>query len=111
MKRELIDDSLWFHHADGSRFYPWIRFSKHHGYSSFWVSDGSNHIADAISVATVAELVQHVFAKGRSVWLCDGGSPGRCGLYRFGARVVQGWGGADEVVSLALAAGAPAPTR
>jgi len=111
MKRELIDDSLWFHHADGSRFYLWIRFSKHHGYSSFWVSDGSNHIADAISVATVAELVQHVFAKGRSVWLCDGGSPGRCGLYRFGARVVHGWGGADEVVGLALAAGAPAPTR
>lgn len=35
MKRDLIDGSLRFQHADGTRFYPWVRFSKHHGYSSF----------------------------------------------------------------------------
>ena len=80
MKRGLIDDSLWFHHSDGSRFYPWIRFSKRHGYSSFWVSEGSNHIADATSISTVAELVQEVFAKGRRIWLCDGADPGKWGL-------------------------------
>lgn len=109
MKRELVDVSLWFHHSDGSRFYPWLRLSKHHGYSSFWVSEGSNHIADAISVATVSELVEEVFSKGRSIWLCDGGSPGKCGLYRYGARVIRGWGGSEKVASLARRAGAPLP--
>ena len=89
MRSELIDDSLWFQHANGFRLFPWIRFSKHHGYSSFWVSDGSNHISDAIPVATVSELVLQVFTNGRSIWLCDGGSPSKCGLYRFGAQVMR----------------------
>ena len=37
MKRTLIDDSLWFIHKDGGRFYPWLRYSKHHRLRSFWV--------------------------------------------------------------------------
>jgi len=107
MRSELIDDSLWFQHANGFRLFPWIRFSKHHGYSSFWVSDGSNHISDAIPVATVSELVLQVFTNGRSIWLCDGGSPSKCGLYRFGAQVIRRWGGSDSVSRLAVQAGAP----
>ena len=110
MKSELINDSLWFCHANGVRLYPWIRFSKHHGYSSFWVSEGSNHIADAVPVDTISELVEQVFTKGRSIWLCDGGSPSNCGLYRYGVRVIRGWGGSAEVERLALRAGAPRPT-
>ena len=81
MKRALIDDSLWFVHKDGGRFYPWIRHSKHHGRSGFWVSDGSNLIEDAIPVATIADLLVEVFSRGRSVWLFDNAE--RTGLYRF----------------------------
>ena len=78
MKRTLIDDSLWFIHKDGCRFYPWFRYSKQHRLRSFWVSDGSNLIRDATPVATVAELVTEVFSRGRSVWLFDGASVAVC---------------------------------
>lgn len=105
MKRTLIDDSLWFIHKDGGRFYPWLRYSKQHRLRSFWVSDGSNLIQDATPVATVAELVAEVFFRGRSVWLFDNGKRG--GLYRFGHDAIQGWGAADEVEALAVRAGAP----
>ena len=105
MKRALIDDSLWFIHKDGGRFYPWFRYSKHHRLRSCWVSDGSNLIQDATPVATVTELVAEVFSRGRSVWLFDNGKRG--GLYRFGHDAIQGWGAADEVEALAVRAGAP----
>ena len=105
MKRTLIDDSLWFIHKDGGRFYPWLRYSKQHRLRSFWVSDGSNLIQDATPVPTVAELVAEVFSRGRSVWLFDNGKRG--GLYRFGHHAIQGWGAADEVEALAVRAGAP----
>lgn len=107
MRRARIDDSLWFIHKDGSRFHPWLRHSGHHGFSSFWVSDGSNRIEDAIPVATIAGLVVEVFSRGRSVWLLDDGNRG--GLYRFGHDAIQDWGASPEVASLALRAGAPAP--
>lgn len=106
MKRPLIDDSLWFIHKDGGRFYPWHRYSKHHGSSSFWVSDGSNLIEDAVPVATIAELVVEVFSRGRSVWLFDNGKRG--GLYRYGHDAILSWGASAEVASMALRAGAPA---
>lgn len=109
MKRTLIDDSLWFIHKDGGRFYPWLRYSKHHRLRSFWVSDGSNLIQDATPVATVAELVTEVFSRGRSVWLFDGDKRG--GLYRYGHDAIQGWGATDEVIALAERAGAPAISR
>jgi len=105
MKRTLIDDSLWFIHKDGSRFYPWLRYSKHHGHSSFWVSDGSNLIEDAIPVATMADLVVEVFSRGRSVWLFD--SDKRGGLYRFGHDAIHDWDASAEVRRMALQAGAP----
>lgn len=104
MKPSLIDDSLWFIHRDGSRFYPWLRYSNHHGRSSFWVSDGSNLIEDAISVATIADLVVEIFSRGRSVWLFDGK---RSGLYRFGHDAILEWGASKEVRPMALQAGAP----
>lgn len=106
MKRVLIDDSLWFIHKDGGRFYPWLRYSKHHRLRSFWVSDGSNLIQDATPVATVAELVAEVFSRGRSVWLFDNGKRG--GLYRFGHDAIQQWDGTPAIATLALRAGAPA---
>jgi hypothetical protein len=109
MKRALIDESLWFIHKDGGRFYPWQRYSKHHGISSFWVSDGSNLIEDAVPVATIAELVVEVFSHGRSVWLFDNGRRG--GLYRYGHDAILGWGASAEVASMALRAGAPAEAR
>ena len=105
MKRTLIDDSLWFVHKDGGRFYPWLRYSRHHRMRSFWVSDGSNLIQDAISVATVADLVAEVFSRGRSVWLFDNGKRG--GLYRFGHDAIQSWDADDYVRALAERAGAP----
>jgi hypothetical protein len=105
----MVDETLWFWHKDGGRFYPWNRYSNHHGISSFWVSEGSNLIEDAIPVASIAELVDQVFRKGRSIWLFDGGTPGRGGLYRFGLRTIKSWGGEPSVVRLALQAGAPAP--
>lgn len=106
MKRALLDESLWFIHKDGGRFYPWHRYSKHHGFSSFWVSDGSNLIEHAVPVATIAELVVEVFSRGRSVWLFDNGN--RSGLYRYGYDAILGWGASAEVASMALRAGAPA---
>lgn len=108
MKRRLLDDSLWFYHQDGGRFYPWLRHSNHHGSTSFFVSEGSNHIADAIPVATVQELLAEVFIRGRSIWLFDGGK--RTGLYRVGQRALVGWGGSPEVVDHARRLGAPAPS-
>ena len=104
-RRALIDDTLWFVHKDGGRFYPWLRYSGHHGRSGFWVSDGSNLIEEAIPVATMADLVVEVFSRGRSVWLFD--NDRRSGLYRFGHDAIRGWGASDEVMSLALRAGAP----
>lgn len=109
MRRTLIDDSMWFIHKDGSRFYPWHRYSEHHRLRSFWVSDGSNLIRDAISVATVPGLVTEVFLRGRSVWLFDGGKRG--GLYRFGHDAIQEWGAEEEVRVLAERIGAPAAVR
>lgn len=106
MKRPLIDDSLWFIHKDGGRFYPWQRYSKYHGFSSFWVSDGSNLIEDAVPVGTIAELVVEVFSRGRSVWLSDNGK--RTGLYRFGHDVIHDWGALAVVAPMAVRAGAPA---
>ena len=106
MKRALLDESLWFIHKDGGRFYPWHRYSKHHGFSSFWVSDGSNLIVHGVPVATIAELVVEVFSRGRSVWLFDNGN--RSGLYRYGYDAILGWGASAEVASMALRAGAPA---
>lgn len=105
MKRALIDESLWFIHKDGSRLYPWLRYSKHHDRSSFWVSDGSNLIQDAIPVATMADLVMAVFSHGRSVWLFDNDK--RAGLYRFGHDAIHDWGASAEVRAMALQAGAP----
>lgn len=107
MKRTLIDESLWFVHKDGGRFYPWLRYSKHHQCSSFWVSDGSNLIEDAIPVATMADLVVEVFSRGRSVWLFDNGKRG--GLYRFGHNAIHDWGASTQVRPMALRAGAPGP--
>lgn len=107
MKRTLIDESLWFIHKNGGRFYPWLRYSKHHERSSFWVSDGSNLIEDAIPVATMADLVVEVFSRGRSVWLFDNGTRG--GLYRFGHDAIHDWGASAEVRLMALRAGAPGP--
>ena len=46
MSRTLIDDSLWFVHKDGGRFFPWLRYSRHHDRRGFWVSDGSNLIEE-----------------------------------------------------------------
>ena len=109
MKRPLIDDSLWFIHKDGARFHPWRRYSKHHGFSSFWVSDGSNLIKDAVPVDTIAELVVEVFSRGRSVWLSDNDK--RTGLYRFGHDVIHDWGASAEVRLMAIRAGAAAPDR
>lgn len=109
MKRTLIDDSLWFIHKDGGRFYPWYRYSRHHRLRSFWVSDGSNMIQDAIPVATVAELISEVFLRGRSVWLFDGGKRG--GLYRFGHDAIQSWGAEDNLGTLAERMGAPRSSR
>ena len=105
MKRNLIDDSLWFVHKDGGRFYPWLRYSKHHGRDGFWVSDGSNLIEDAIPVATMAELLVEVFSRGRSVWLFDNGE--RTGLYRFRHDAIQDWGASVELRPVAIRAGAP----
>lgn len=105
MKRALIDDSLWFIHKDGGRFYPWLRYSKHHDHTSFWVSDGSNLIEDATPVSTIADLVVEVFSRGRSIWLSEHGK--RTGLYRFGHDAIQDWGASAEVKPLALRAGAP----
>lgn len=105
MKRALIDQSLWFIHKDGSRFYPWHRYSKHHGFRSFWVSDGSNLIEEATPVATIAELLVEVFSRGRSVWLFD--NEERVGLYRFGHEAIVGWGASMEVAVMARRAGAP----
>ena len=107
MRRELIDNSLWFIHKDGGRFYPWLRYSKHHGHSGFWVSDGSNLIEDAIPVATMAELLLEVFSHGRSVWLSD--NEGRTGLYRFRHDAIQDWGASVELRPKAIRAGAPEP--
>lgn len=107
MKRTLIDDSLWFIHKDGGRFYPWFRYSRHHRLRSYWVSEGSNLIQDALPVATVEELVTEVFSRGRSAWLFDNGKRG--GLYRFGHDVIQQWGAKPPVEALALRAGAPVP--
>lgn len=107
MMRALLDESLWFIHKDGVRFYPWHRYSKHHGFSSFWVSDGSNLIEDAVPVATIAELVVEVFSRGRSVWLLDNGK--RTGLYRFGHDAIQDWGATGNLRSMAIRAGAPKP--
>lgn len=107
VKRPRIDDSLWFVHTDGGRFYPWFRHSGHHGYSSFWVSDASNRIEEATPVATIAELVVEVFARGRSVWLFDNDK--RTGLYRFGHDVIHDWGASAEVRAMAIRAGAPEP--
>ena len=107
MKRALIDDSLWFIHKDGGRFYPWFRYSKHHRLRSFWVSDGSNLIQDATPIATVAALVTEVLSRGRSAWMFDAG---RCGgLHRFGHDAIQQWGSMPSVDALALRTGAPAP--
>lgn len=106
MKRSLIDDSLWFVHQDGGRFYPWIRHSKYHDRSSFWVSGGSNHIKDATAVATISDLVVEVFSKGRSVWLSD--NAGRTGLYRFGHDAIQDWGASEAVRPMVLRAHSPA---
>ena len=107
MSRTLIDDSLWFLHKDGGRFFPWLRYSRHHDRSGFWVSDGSNLIEDAIPVATISELVVEVFSRGRSVWLFDNGQ--RTGLYRFRHDAILGWGASAEVRPLAVRAGAPEP--
>lgn len=107
LKRALIDDALWFLHQDGGRFYPWLRFSKHHQQRSFWVSDGSNLIRDAIPVPTIEGLVVEVFARGRCVWLFDGGKRG--GLYRFGHGVIQSWDATPSVRAAALRSGAPSP--
>lgn len=106
MKSSLIDDALWFIHKGGSRFYPWLRYSKRHQCRSFWVSDGSNLIEEAIPVATMADLVVEVFSRGRSIWLFDGK---RGGLYRFGHDAIRGWGASAEVQIMALGAGAPDP--
>ena len=107
MNRPLIDGSLWFVHKDGGRFYPWLRYSKQHGRSGFWVSDGSNLIEDAIPVATMAELLVEVFSRGRSVWLFDNG--GRTGLYRFRHDAIRDWGASVELRPMAIRAGAPEP--
>lgn len=109
MKRNLFDDTLWFVHKDGSQFYPWFRHSKHHGRSSFWVSDGSNLIEDATPVATMDELVVEVFSRGRSVWLIDNG--GRTGLYRFGHDAIRDWDASEELRLMAIRAGAPTSDR
>lgn len=107
MNRPLIDDSLWFVHKDGGRFYPWLRYSKQHGRSGFWVSDGSNLIEDAIPVATMDELLLEVFSRGRSVWLFDNGE--RTGLYRFRHDAIRDWGASVELRPMAIRAGAPEP--
>lgn len=109
MRSALIDDSLWFWHKDGRRLYPWRRHSSYHGLRSLWVSDGSNHIRDAIAIDSVGDLIREVFGRGRSVWLFDGGVPGRGGLYRFGHDAVVSWGAVPDVAHLAHSAGAPAP--
>ena len=108
VKRPRIDDSLWFVHTDGGRFYPWFRHSGYHGHGSFWVSDGSNRIEEAIPVATIAELVVEVFARGRSVWLFDNDK--RTGLYRFGHGAIRDWGASTEVRAMAVRVGAPEPS-
>jgi hypothetical protein len=105
MKRKLIDDSLWFIHKDGTRLYPWLRYSNHHRRRGLWVSDGSNLIEDAIPVDTVAELVREVFSTGRSVWLSDGGD--RTGLFRFGHDAIKSWGAVAPVQQLVEQAGKP----
>jgi putative restriction endonuclease len=105
MKRELIDDSLWFIHKDGTSLYPWLRYSNRHQRRGFWVSDGSNLIEDAIPIDTVAELVREVFSHGRSVWLSDGGS--RTGLFRFGHDAIKSWGAVATVQRLVDHVGKP----
>jgi hypothetical protein len=105
MKRGLIDDSLWFIHKDGTRLYPWLRYSNRHRQRGFWVSDGSNLIEDAILIDTVAELVREVFSHGRSVWLSDGGS--RTGLFRFGHDAIRSWGAVATVQQLVSQVGKP----
>lgn len=109
VKRTLIDDSLWFIHKDGGRFYPWLRYSKHHGSTAFWVSDGSNLIEDAIPVVTMAGLVVEVFSRGRSVWLFDNAK--RRGLYRFHHNAIHDWGASSGVKVMAIRAGAPHPRQ
>lgn len=109
VKRGLIDDSLWFIHKDGGRLYPWVRYSKHHGSTAFWVSGGSNLIEDAIPVVTMADLVVDVFSRGRSVWLFDNAK--RRGLYRFHHNAIHDWGASPEVKFMAIRAGAPPPRQ